>query len=116
MDYLTDEYITVICHKDINICTPIVTTSIEQKKYVVDHKHLYKKNFDTVEDATTAIDKFLKAEYDINYAKKNLKRVPFNLPIEEYIELQAAANELNENVSEFLKKAIKLRIEKEFKI
>lgn len=54
-----------------------------------------------------------KAEYDINYAKKNIKRVPLDMQITEYEQLKAAAMACNEKVNEYIKKAVRMRMEQE---
>ena len=54
-----------------------------------------------------------KTEYDINYAKKNIKRVPLDMQITEYEQLKAAAMACNEKVNEYIKKAVRMRMEQE---
>jgi len=47
-----------------------------------------------------------KAEYDMQYAKENLKRIPLNVQKEKYIEIQEAAAAAGEKVNGYIKKAI----------
>ena len=54
-----------------------------------------------------------KTEYDIEYAKKHIKRVPLDMQIEAYKELQAAADRAGEKVNTYIKKAIEQRMERE---
>ena len=49
-----------------------------------------------------------KAEYDMLYAKKNLKRIPLNVQKEKYVEIQLAAQSSGESVNGYIKKAINL--------
>ena len=51
--------------------------------------------------------------YSLDYAKRKLKRVPLDLPLEEYDRLQVAAQAAGESVNGYIKKAIKLRMEVE---
>ncbi len=54
-----------------------------------------------------------KAKYDIDYAKRNIKRVPLDMQISDYEKLQSAASEAGEKVNEYIKKAIRQRMERE---
>lgn len=54
-----------------------------------------------------------KAKYDIEYAKKHLKRVPLDMQIERYEDLKQAAERAGEKINEYIKKAIIQRIERE---
>ena len=54
-----------------------------------------------------------KAEYDINYAKTKIKRVPLDMQISEYDRVKAAALGCGEKVNEYIKKAIRQRMEQE---
>lgn len=54
-----------------------------------------------------------KAKYDIEYAKKHLKRVPLDMQIERYEDLKQAAERAGEKINEYIKKAIFQRIERE---
>lgn len=47
------------------------------------------------------------------YKEKNIKRVPLDMQIEAYRELQAAADRAGEKVNTYIKKAIVQRIERE---
>lgn len=47
------------------------------------------------------------------YKEKNIKRVPLDMQIEAYRELQAAADRAGEKVNTYIKKAIEQRIERE---
>ena len=52
-----------------------------------------------------------KTKYDIEYAKKNLKRIPLDVTKEKYLEIKAMAEESGESVNGFIKKAIEQRLE-----
>lgn len=54
-----------------------------------------------------------KAEYDLNYAKTRLKRVPLDMQLSAYEELKEAASRAGEGVNTYIKKAIQQRIESE---
>ena len=47
-----------------------------------------------------------KAEYDMQYAKENLKRIPLNVQKEKYEQIKAAADATGESVNGYIKKAI----------
>lgn len=49
----------------------------------------------------------------IEYAKKNLKRIPLDVQKEKYEEIQAAAAAAGESVNGYIKKAIDERMERE---
>ena len=51
--------------------------------------------------------------YLINYKKTKLKRVPLDMPIAKYQELQDAATRAGESVNGYIKEAIRQRIERE---
>ena len=51
-----------------------------------------------------------KTEYDIKYAKENLKRVPLDLPKEMYSEVKAAADAAGQSVNGYIKQAITERM------
>ncbi len=55
-------------------------------------------------------DKAKKTQYDIKYAKENLKRIPLDVRKEKYIEIKETAERENETVNGFIKKAIDERI------
>ena len=54
-----------------------------------------------------------KRAYTKEYAKKNLKRVPLDMPISDYETLRAAAEDAGEPVNTYIKKAIVMRIASE---
>lgn len=58
-------------------------------------------------------DKENKAKYDIEYAKKNLKRIPLDVSKDFYSTIQNQASINNESVNGYIKKAIRNRIESE---
>ena len=47
-----------------------------------------------------------KKQYDMQYAKDKLKRIPLNVQKEKYIEIKAAADAVDEPVNGYIKKAI----------
>lgn len=47
------------------------------------------------------------------YKSKNIKRVPLDMQISEYEQLRSAAEARNEKVNEYIKKAIRQRMERE---
>lgn len=47
------------------------------------------------------------------YKKENIKRVPLDMQIHDYEALKAAATAHNEKVNEYIKKAIRERMERE---
>jgi hypothetical protein len=51
-------------------------------------------------------EKFNKSDYDIQYAKDHLKRIPLNVTIEMNNRIKAHASQRNESVSGFIKRAI----------
>lgn len=54
-----------------------------------------------------------KAKYDIQYAKKNLKRIPLDVQKEKYEKIKSAADMAGETVNGYIKKAIDERMERE---
>ena len=54
-----------------------------------------------------------KAKYDVDYAKKNIKRVPLDMQKDDYDKLQAAASAAGEKVNTYIKRAIFERMERE---
>ena len=54
-----------------------------------------------------------KTRYNIEYAKKNLKRIPLDVTKEKYEEIKKSADLVGESVNGYIKKAIDQRIEKE---
>lgn len=55
-----------------------------------------------------AIDK--KTEYNMQYAKEKLKRIPLDVQKEKYEEIKAAADKTGEKVNAYIKKAIDNRL------
>ena len=47
------------------------------------------------------------------YKEKKIKRVPLDMQISDYEKLQSAASEAGEKVNEYIKKAIRQRMERE---
>ena len=47
-----------------------------------------------------------KAKYDVDYAKKNIKRVPLYMLKDDYDKLQAAASAAGEKVNTYIKRAV----------
>ena len=47
------------------------------------------------------------------YKEKNIKRVPLDMQIADYEALKAAADSVGEKVNEYVKKAIRQRMERE---
>ncbi len=58
-------------------------------------------------------DKIRKAQYDMEYAKTKLKRIPLDVTKDKYLEIKAAAEAANESVNGYIKKAIADRISTE---
>lgn len=56
-----------------------------------------------------------KSRYDIEYAKKNLKRIPLDVTKEKYAEVKAASEKAGESVNGYIKKAIDIRMGKQIK-
>lgn len=54
-----------------------------------------------------------KLKYNLEYAKKNLKRIPLDVQKEKYEEIKAAADKAGETVNGYIKKAVDDRMEKE---
>ena len=52
-----------------------------------------------------------KTEYNLNYAKTKLKRIPLDIQNEKYEEIKNAADQAGESVNGYIKKAIDQRIE-----
>lgn len=51
-----------------------------------------------------------KTLYDIEYAKNKLKRIPLDVTKEKYADIKKAAENSNESVNRFIKKAIDMRL------
>lgn len=54
-----------------------------------------------------------KVKYNLEYAKKNLKRIPLDVQKEKYEEIKAAADRAGETVNGYIKKAIEERMQRE---
>lgn len=54
-----------------------------------------------------------KTKYDLEYAKKKLKRIPLDVQKEKYDEIKAAATAAGESANGYIKKAIDDRMERE---
>lgn len=54
-----------------------------------------------------------KSEYDVEYAKTNIKRVPLDMQKSDYEYLKAVAASRGEKVNEYIKKAIRQRMERD---
>lgn len=54
-----------------------------------------------------------KAKYDMEYAKKNLKRIPLNVQKEKYEEIAAAAERAGKSVNGYIKEAIDEKMSRE---
>lgn len=59
----------------------------------------------------TELDK--KTQYNLKYAKENLKRIPLDVQKSEYDNIKAAADNAGEKVNAYIKEAIRQRIERE---
>lgn len=56
-----------------------------------------------------------KTQYNLEYAKKNLKRIPLDVQKEEYENIKVAADKAGEKVNSYIKGAIKQRMDQEGK-
>ena len=54
-----------------------------------------------------------KTNYDIEYAKNKLKRIPLDVQKEKYEEIKAAATAAGESVNGYIKKAVDQRMERD---
>jgi uncharacterized protein (DUF1778 family) len=54
-----------------------------------------------------------KTKYDLEYAKKNLKRIPLDVQKEKYEIIKDAATAAGETVNGYIKKAVDMRIDSE---
>lgn len=54
-----------------------------------------------------------KTQYDLEYAKNKIKRVPLDMQKDEYEKVKAAAESVGEKVNTYIKKAIRQRMEQE---
>ena len=55
-------------------------------------------------------DKKSKSQYDIECAKKKLKRIPLDVTKEKYQEIKTAAENASESVNGYIKKSIENRM------
>lgn len=53
-----------------------------------------------------------RTEYQLEYAKKNLKRIPLDVQKEKYEEIKAAAAAAGESVNGYIKAAVDMRMER----
>lgn len=58
---------------------------------------------------------FNKKEYDLEYAKKNLKRIPLDVTKDGYEEIKAHALKYDKSVNSFIKRAINETMERDKK-
>lgn len=58
-------------------------------------------------------DKSKKTQYDINYAKTHLKRIPLNVQLDKYEEIKAHADSKGESLNGFIKRAIDETMERD---
>lgn len=54
-----------------------------------------------------------KKKYNLEYAKKKLKRIPLDVQVEKYEEIKAAAKTAGETVNGYIKKAIDERMRRD---
>lgn len=54
-----------------------------------------------------------KKQYNLEYAKKKLKRIPLDVQIEKYEEIKCAATNANKTVNGYIKEAIDEKIQRE---
>jgi len=54
-----------------------------------------------------------KKQYNLEYAKKKLKRIPLDVQMEKYEEIKAAAEKVGESVNGYIKKAIDERMQQD---
>lgn len=57
--------------------------------------------------------KFNKKQYDMDYAKTHLKRIPLSVQKDKYEEIKAASAAAGESVNGYIKKSVDLRMEAE---
>lgn len=65
-----------------------------------------------MDDQKAAERKKKKAEYNVNYAKQNLKRIPLDVSFEMYERIKSFAAERNESVNGFIKRVILQELDK----
>lgn len=71
------------------------------------------RGFTDMENKESKTNKTNKTKYDIEYAKKSLKRIPLDVQKEKYEEIKAAADAVGEKVNTYIKKAIDERMERD---
>lgn len=54
-----------------------------------------------------------KKKYNLEYAKKKLKRIPLDVQVEKYEEIKTASEKAGESVNGYIKKAIDERMEQD---
>ena len=54
-----------------------------------------------------------KKNYNANYAKTNLKRIPLDVQKEKYDQIKAAADAAGEKVNSYIKRAVDERMERD---
>lgn len=54
-----------------------------------------------------------KKNYNANYAKNNLKRIPLDVQKEKYDQIKAAADTVGEKVNSYIKRAVDERMERD---
>jgi predicted HicB family RNase H-like nuclease len=53
---------------------------------------------------------YKKTQYNLAYARQKLKRIPLDVQLEKYAEIQAAAAAAGEPVNTYIKRAIDMRM------
>ncbi len=56
---------------------------------------------------------FDKKEYNVEYKKNNIKRIPLDVSKEKYLEIKHHADSLNESVNGFIKRSIDEQIKRD---
>lgn len=72
------------------------------------YKNIQLPTFNRKEYSMTELTK--KTQYNLEYAKKNLKRIPLDVQKEKYEEIVKAALDAGESVNGYIKKAIDNRL------
>ena len=54
-----------------------------------------------------------KKKYNLEYAKKKLKRIPLDVQVEKYVEIKTAAATSGETINGYIKKAIDERMQRD---
>lgn len=76
-------------------------------------ERMYTPNNESFEDIAMAYYNEDTYEASKRYKEKNIKRVPLDMQISDYNLLKAAADACGEKVNEYIKKAIRQRMERE---